>query len=217
MDVNGERKPAPPPSEPAGPGPDLATMRRLVDERTRAHVGEANRRVKVLSWLAMTFAVVALALTGALAYYTYYHGLPGITSPSIRAHQMVLVDRAGQERGYWRVDDDGTARMTLVDPDGVERLRLTVRADGEQAVALADGAGSARLVLALLEDNTANLAFADERGQTRTVLGLSSAGAASLLFTDPMGGTRGALGVAADGNPTFWWPETDEAGAGGGE
>lgn len=217
MNVSGQRDAAPPPEPTTATGPDLTTMRQLVDERTRAHVGEANRRVKVLSWVAMALAVVALAATGALAYYTYYHGLPGITSPSIRANEMVLVDRSGQERGYWRVDEEGTARMTLVDPEGVERLRLSVRADGEQAVALADGAGAARLVLALLEDNSANVAFADARGQTRTVLGLSSAGAASLLFTDPMGGTRGALGVAADGSPTFWWPETDENDAGGGE
>jgi hypothetical protein len=194
--------------EPAGV--DLATVRRMVDEQVRAATRSATRRVRFLGGIALVLGVVALATTAALAYYTYYHGLPGITSPSIRTHQLVLVDRAGQERGFWRVDGEGTVRLSLADPAGVDRLRLTVRADGEQALALADGAGAARAVLAVLDDNSANLAFADARGQTRTVLGLAGTGAASLLFTDQLGGTRAALGLGADGAPTFWWPDGDE-------
>jgi hypothetical protein len=125
-------------SEPAAL--DLATLRQMVDERVRRATAVANRRVRLLSALALIFALVAIATSGALAYYTYYYGLPGITSPSIRAHEVVLVDRAGNERGFWRVDSEGTARLAMVDPAGVDRLRLTVRADGEQALALADGA-----------------------------------------------------------------------------
>jgi hypothetical protein len=196
-----------------GPTPaatDLATIRHLVDERVRAATAAASRRVRLLSWVAMVFALVALGASAALAYYTFYYGLPGMVSPSIRAREVVLVDRAGAERGYWRVDGDGTARLTMADPQGVGRLRLTVRADGEQAFALADGQGAARVALAVLDDNSANLAFADGRGQTRTVLGLSAVGAASLLFTDQQGGTRAALGIDPDGSPTFWWPDGEE-------
>jgi hypothetical protein len=199
------------------PAMDLAPFRQMVDERVRVATSAANRRIRRLSWLAMVFAFVALGASAALAYYTYYYGLPGVVSPSIRAREVVLVDRAGQERGYWRVDSEGTMRLALADPDGVDRLRLTVRADGEQAIALADGAGAARVALAVLQDNSANLAFADGRGQTRSVLGLSETGAASLLFTDPMGGTRAALGVGADGSPEFWWPEMGNGGGGAGE
>jgi hypothetical protein len=197
------------------PAVDLATLRQLVDSRVQAATAAAARRGRIMGAVALVFALLALGLTGALAYYTYYHGLPGITSPSIRAHEVVLVDRAGAERGFWRVDREGTARLSLMDPAGVERLRLTVRADGEQALALADDAGAARIALAVLDDHSANLAFADGRGQTRTVLGLSAAGAGSLLFTDQMGGTRAALGIGPDGAPTFWWPELDGNGAAG--
>lgn len=189
--------------------PDLATINHLVDERVRAATTEIRRRGRLLGWLAIVFALVALGASAALAYYTFYYGLPGMTSPSIRAREVVLVDRAGQERGYWRVDREGTVRLTLADQEGVDRVRLTVRSDGEQALALADGSGAARVALALLDDDTANLAFADQRGQTRTVLGLSSLGGASLLFTDQHGATRAALGVEADGTPTFWWPSVE--------
>lgn len=197
------------------PAMDLATFRQMVDERVQVATAAANRRVRRLSWLAMVFAFVALGASAALAYYTYYYGLPGLVSPSIRAREVVLVDRAGVARGYWRVDAEGTARLALVDPGGVDRLRLTVRPDGEQAIAIADETGAARVALAVLQDNSANLAFADGRGQTRSVLGLSGAGAASLLFTDPMGGARAALGVSADGSPEFWWPETGNGGGTG--
>jgi hypothetical protein len=186
---------------------DLALVRQMVDERVQRTTGDAGRKLRFLSMLALFFAIVALAASGALAYYTYTYGLPGITAPSIRTHQLVLMDRAGNQRGVWSADRDGTVRLTMTDPQGVDRLRLTVRADGEQALALADDQGAARLALAVLADNSANLAFADARGQTRTVLGLSGAGAASLLFTDQQGGTRAALGLGADGSPTFWWPE----------
>jgi hypothetical protein len=188
---------------------DLATIDRLVDERVRAATARMRRRGRVLGWVAIVFAVLALGASAALAYYTFYYGLPGLTSPSIRANELVLVDRAGQERGYWRVDGEGTVRLTLADPRGVDRLRLTVRSDGEQALALADEGGAARVALAVLDDNTANLAFADQRGQTRTVLGLSALGGASLLFADQHGATRAALGVEADGVPTFWWPNVE--------
>jgi hypothetical protein len=192
------------------PAPDLATLRQLVDDRVRERTAATTRRVRLLSALALVFALLALGASGGLAYYVIYYGLPGITAPSIRAHELVLVDRTGQERGTWRVDREGTARLTMVDPRGVDRLRLTVRADGEQAVALADGTGAARVALAVLDDNAANLAFADARGQTRTVLGLSAAGAASLLFTDQAGGPRAAMGLGADGSPTFWWPDMED-------
>jgi hypothetical protein len=197
----------------ATPAMDLAMFRQMLDERVQAATAAANRRVRRVSLLALFFAVVALGTSGALAYYTYYYGLPGIVSPSIRAHELVLVDRGGLERGHWRVDGEGTTRLSLSDLDGVERLRLTVRPDGEQAIAIADGAGAARLALAVLEDNSANLAFADGRGQTRSVLGLSGGGEASLLFIDQVGGTRAALGVDGNGEPTFWWPSL-ENGAG---
>jgi hypothetical protein len=201
-------------SQTADPTPamDMATFRQMVDERVEHATARANRRVRVLSGLAILLGVLALGATGALAYYTYYHGMPGVVSPSIQTREVVLVDRAGVQRGYWRVDAEGTMRLALADPDGVERLRLTVRADGEQAIAIADGAGAARVALAVLQDNSANLAFADGRGQTRSVLGLTEAGAASLLFTDPMGGARAALGVGADGSPEFWWPELGNGG-----
>jgi hypothetical protein len=212
--VAGPESAGPGPSATAAPaatatpaGHDLALIRQMVDQRVREATAAASRRVRVLSWVAVVFALVALGTSAALAYYTYYYGLPGITSPSIRAHELILVDRAGNERGFWRVDREGTTRLSMADPQGVDRLRLTVRADGEQAVALADGSGAARIALAVLDDGAANLAFADARGQTRTVLGLSATGSASLLFTDQLGGARAAMGIGADGSPTFWWPD----------
>ncbi|NIP80874.1 MAG: hypothetical protein GWM90_17320 [Gemmatimonadetes bacterium] len=184
----------------------LRELRRILDERLKIERATLNRKVRVISWTALILALVALVGTGGLVYYALYHQLPAVTSPSLRTHELVLVGPEGDERGYWRVDDEGTARLVLRDPDGVDRLKLTLRSNGEQGVSFADSTGSARVVLGYLDDGSMTLAFADARGQTRTVLGLAPDEASSLLFADPNGGTRAVLGVESDGTPTFWWP-----------
>lgn len=184
----------------------LADFRRLLDQRFDRETRRMRRRVSFLGWTAIVLAVVAVAVTGGLAYYAIYRELPAITSPTLRTHELVLVGPDGQERGSWRVDDSGTTRLVLTDQAGVDRLKLTLRPSGEQGVSLADSSGAARVVLGLLDDGSTTLAFADRRGQTRTVLGLAPDESTSLLFADPNGGTRAVMGLEGDGSPTFWWP-----------
>jgi hypothetical protein len=192
----------------------LKEFQQVMEERVREETERARRGSRTLAVLALALACLAIGSTAGLLYFAFYQDLPLLTSPSIRAHEIVLVDGAGTERGSWTVDPEGTARLRLVDPDGVERLKLTVRADGEQGISLADGTGTNRVVLGHLADRSSTLAFADDTGVTRAVLGMSPAGASSLLFADAHGGARAALGLSPNGEPTFWWPELFEDGDG---
>lgn len=198
----------PPTAEPSV-NQTLREFRQLMDERLRAEMARA-RRGRIVGWIALVFALIAAVATAGLLYYAFYHDLPLLASPSLRAQEIVLVDGAGTDRGYWRVEPDGAARLVMLDGEGNARLKLTLNADGDQALALADGAGTNRVVLSQLLDQSGTLAFADERGTTRTVLGMSANAAASLLFADANGGTRAALGLSPNGEPTFWWPELED-------
>ncbi len=185
-------------------------FRDLVSERVRVETAAIRRRMRILGWMAVVIALLAAAGAGGVLYYAFYHGLPILTSPSIRTREVVLMGENGSARGYWRVDDEGTARFVMTDPRGVDRLKLTLRANGEQGVSLADSTGAARVVLGFLDDQSGTLGFADERGQTRGVFGLTPDGESSLLFADQNGGTRAVLGVRGDGSPEFWWPALNE-------
>lgn len=184
----------------------LQDLRRIIDERLKREGAQLKKSATRTARLAIVLAVLAILMAGGVAYYATFHALPGLTAPSFRTRQVVLVGPDGQERGYWRVDDEGTARLVMVDPDGVDRLKLTLRANGEQGLSMADTTGAARIVLGYLDDGSATLAFADERGQTRSVLGLAANEESSLVFADPNGGTRAMMGVERDGTPIFWWP-----------
>lgn len=188
----------------------IKEVRHLLDERLRTEMARA-RRGRAVGWIALVFALIAAVATGGLLYYAFYHDLPLLASPSVRAQEIVLVDGSGADRGYWRVEENGAARLVLLDGEGVPRLKLTLNADGEQALSLADENGTNRVVLGQLLDESGTLAFADGNGTTRAVLGMSAGAAASLLFADRNGGTRAALGISATGEPTFWWPELEEA------
>ncbi len=188
----------------------LDDFRQRMDDRLRAEA-RRSRRARVLGWSALILALAAAVSTGGLLYFAFHQDLPLLTATSLRAREVVLVDRQGVERGYWAVDEQGAARLVLVDPNGVERMRLTVRADGEQGLSMADEKGANRVVLSHLSDRSSSLAFADAVGTTRAVLGMSAGDAASLLFADANGGARAALGLSATGTPTFWWPELEES------
>jgi hypothetical protein len=199
-----------------GTQPTMASVRAMFEEfqhvqdrRVEEQMARSRRKGRVLGWSALVLAVLAAASTGALLYFAFYHDLPLLAAPSIRAEEVVLVDGGGTERGHWTVDEDGAGRLLFMDADGNPRLKLTVRADGEQGVSLADENGTNRVVLGFLSDRSSTLAFADSSGVTRAVLGMSPAGAASLLFADEAGGPRAALGLSPNGEPTFWWPELD--------
>lgn len=188
----------------------LSDVRRIFDERLKQETARLEKRARRIARVAIAAAILAMLMTGGLTYYVVYGTFPATTSPTLRARELVLVGPGGQERGYWRVDQEGTARLVMVDPNGVDRLKLTLRANGEQGVSMADSTGSARVVLGYLDDGSTTLAFADERGQTRSVLGLAPSEGASLLFADANGGTRAIMGVDRDGAPTFWWPSVVE-------
>lgn len=187
--------------------PELLTdFRRILDERLRQENAQLKKSARRASRMAIVLAVLAILMAGGVGYYAIFHAMPGLTAPSFRTREVVLVGPNDQERGYWRVDDEGTARLVMADRDGVERLKLTLRENGEQGVSMADSTGAARVVLGYLDDGSATLAFADRRGQTRTVLGLAPNEESSLVFADPNGGTRAIMGVERDGAPIFWWP-----------
>lgn len=186
----------------------LREFHRLLEERIRAEAAK-SRRGRILGWMALILALLGLVASGGLLYYAFYQGLPVLTSPSLRAHEIVLVDGAGNDRGRWAVDPDGSARLVLMDADGVDRLKLTLTDDAGQAISLADPTGANRIVLSLLPDEGSSLAFANSEGTTRAVLGTSAADVASLLFADANGGTRAAMGLSPTGEPTFWWPDLE--------
>ena len=187
----------------------LRDFRSVLDARIQTEARSARRGRRV-GWIALFLALVAAVSTSGLLYYAFYRDLPLLTSPSVRAEEIVLVDAQGVERGSWTVDPEGTARLVFKDPSGVDRLKLTLKADGEQGISLADASGGARVVLGYLADQSGTLAFADQAGTTRTVLGMSASEASSLLFADRNGGARAALGLTPTGEPTFWWPEADD-------
>lgn len=198
-------------TEPTQLPPELVReFRELVSERVRIEAAGLKRRGRFLPWLSLFLALVALVAAGGVLYYAFYRTLPVATSPTLKTREVVLVGRDGKERGSWRVDDDGTARLVMTDTRGVDRLKLTLRANGEQGVSMADSTGAARVVVGFLDDQSGTVAFADARGQTRSVLGLTPDGETSLLFADQNGGTRAVLGVKADGSPEFWWPALNE-------
>lgn len=183
----------------------LRDFKQVLDARMDIEASRA-RAARRLAIVAMTMAILAATVTGGLLYFAFYQGLPVLTSPSLRAQEMVLVDANGAERGSWRVDAHGTTRLVLTDGEGVDRLRLTLNQTGEQGISLSDATGAVRLVISHLDDQSSTLAFADASGTTRAVMGMSGGEAASLLFADRNGGTRAALGVEPTGEPVFWWP-----------
>ncbi len=186
----------------------LREFKQVLDARMDVEAKRA-RSARRLAIFATMLAVLTLAATGGLLYYAFHQDLPVLTSPSVRAQEMVLVDAEGVERGSWRVDGTGTARFVLTDADGVDRLRLTLNETGEQGISLSDATGAVRLVISHLDDQSSTVAFADASGTTRAVMGMSGGEAASLLFADRNGGTRAALGMEATGEPVFWWPGFD--------
>ena len=186
----------------------LREFKQVLDARMDVEARRA-RSARRLAILAAALAILTLAATGGLLYFAFYQDLPVLTSPSVRAQEMVLVDADGVQRGSWRVDPSGTARFVLTDAEGVDRLRLTLNETGEQGISLSDATGAVRLVISHLDDQSSTLAFADASGTTRAVMGMSGGEAASLLFADRNGGTRAALGMEATGEPVFWWPGID--------
>jgi len=157
--------------------------------------------------LRWTTRLVALALSlnlGAMAW-VFRVAVPrdgAWTVETLSAHEVVLRDREGVERGELSTDVDGQTHFSLSDHDGRERIRLSILADGSPGFTISDADARPRAVLGYLPDGTANLVFADAYGISRAVVGVDPDGSSKMLFSDGSGSIRALVGVGSDGEPS---------------
>lgn len=137
-----------------------------------------NRRLRRAGW-AVLAVVAALGILGAAA--------PG--SRTLRAHQLVLTDAAGNTRVKLSAMDGKVPRLTLYDAKGRPMLSL-VGGGSQPGLAISDMTGKTRVMLGGLSPN---LAFYDDAGNTTVSLDGDALGS-RLLFFDGAGKMRVHLG-----------------------
>ena len=182
-------------------------------DRLTTRISQLERSHRRRGWLNAVLLVGfagSLAVSGAIILDPeLVRGLTEIGS-EVRAHRFMLEDEAGNVRGLWQLDEEGTVRLSIHDAEGHPRMNLAVLADGAPGISFADESDRRRVVLGLLPDKTSTLVFADGGGIPRAVLGVSSQGSANLLFADDEGVSRVSVGLDASGAGNLTLPETVE-------
>ena len=189
---------------------EQSTALKVLEHRLTARIARlerANRRKRWVTGALLVGLAGSLALSAAAIFDpSLVAGVAG-TREEVRSRGFVLQDGQGNERGSWRIVEDGSVRLSISDAEGQPRMNLTVREDGAPGISFADDTDSRRVVLGLLPDQTGTLVFADGEGVPRAVLGVSGQGSASLLFADAQGSSRVSLGLDAAGTGSLVLPE----------
>lgn len=185
-------------------------------DRLTARLTRLERAHKRRGWLNVVLLIgfaVSVTLTGAIILDPeLVRGLTEV-GDEVRAHRFILQDEAGNLRGLWQLDEEGTVRLSIHDAQGNSRMNLAVLEDGSPGVSFADEDDRRRVVLGLLPDQTGTLVFADRGGIPRAVLGVSDHGAANLLFADGQGVSRVSMGLDASGAGNLTLPAEREEGS----
>jgi hypothetical protein len=99
-----------------------------------------------------------------------------VKSPGeLRAHRIVLVDKAEQGRAELTMMPEDQPGLTLTDDAGKPRLMLTLSKYGEPTLSFADARGIRRIILNL-DLYGALFRFTDDAGKPRATLAVPSTG-----------------------------------------
>jgi len=172
-----------------------------------------------LRQLLIGAVAVALVMSGMALSRTWSQQ----PAEMLKTTGLFLVDKDGNNRGWFGLTGEGTCTLALLRADGDPRLSLNVTSDGIPSVSLFGAAPTSRATLRLDDQGNVGLTLASPDGKDRLKLGVAGDtpglglldesgsvlgsfgiqdGACLLGFTTAEGDVRLAVGTDAEGLPS---------------